>query len=136
MIDRDLGDILDRWSIAKLKTERIGTPDNKKEFEEFSGFIAERKKKYPQYDIDQWSSLLVNVNSVIWKLEAAMKSGKDVLPNKFWLDDKRNSRTLTIIGRNSIMIRDINGIRVGLKNMINKIVSEGFIDIKQNHMSE
>lgn len=136
IISRDLGDVLDRLSIAKLKSERIGSEDSKKEYAEFKKFLDEKQKKYPQYEFHVWLDIFVKVNSAIWLLEAALKSGKTILPNPHWLDDKKNSRALSHIGKSSIQIREYNGVRVALKNMVNDIVKEGFQDQKKDHGSE
>ena len=135
-MQRDCGDILDRWAIAKLKAERIGTEDNKKEYNDFSEAMKRIYDRYPTYDWQQISRMMYDINSSIWFLEAAMKSGKELLPNPHFLDDPTNSEILSSIGKNSILIRNINGLRVQLKNMINSLVGTGYKDVKQNHMSE
>jgi len=135
MLNRDAGDILDRYSIAKLKIERIGNEENKKEYEYLSKGYEELKQNNPNIPIDLLAKELYRINSTIWFLESAMKSGKENLPNAHYLDDIRNLNTLSVIGKNSILIRNINGLRVGIKNIVNRLLHEGFIDIKQNHMS-
>ncbi len=135
-MQRDAGDILDRWSIAKLKSERIGTPENKREYEEFNKAIKELKEKHSNIPIDLFAKELININSTIWFLESAMKSGKEILSNPNNLDDTKNTDVLANIGKNAILIRNINNFRVGIKNILNTLLREGFIDVKKNHMSE
>jgi len=135
-MQRDIGDILDRASIASLKAERIGAPESVKEWEAFQVEISDLDDKMPDYDIPQWLAHLKSINSAIWKLESQLKSGKEVLPNGLWLDDPANQEALSKIGRCTILIREFNGIRVGFKNIINQITKSGYQDIKQDHLSE
>lgn len=136
MLKRDLGDILDRYSISCLKKERINSEDSKKEYLAFNEMFQSIKKEYKQYDVEQWFEFLLHVNSSIWQLESGLKSGKEELANPIYLLDKRNSSALNNIGITTILIRDFNSLRVGFKNIINKIVGEGFQDKKQDHLSE
>ena len=135
LTDRDVGDILDRWSIARLKSERIGEEENHRENRAFTEKMKTVEEKYSGYDWNQFTKMMYDINSTIWCLEAAMKSGKESLPNPHYLDDKANEEVLTSIGKNAILIRNINGFRVGLKNIINKLLNQGFMDVKIDHMS-
>lgn len=133
---RDCGDVIDRFSIAKLKSERIGNDENHKEYLAFTEEISKIKDKFSLVDWDKLCDMMVDINKSIWALEAAMKSGKELLPNPTYLDDPKNTPVLAVVGRNAILIRNINHLRVGLKNFINSTVKEGFQDVKQEHMSE
>jgi molecular chaperone DnaK (HSP70) len=135
-MQRDIGDILDRASIASLKAERIKAPESIEEWEAFKKEIADLDDKMKQHDVMQWLAHLKSINSAIWKLESQLKSGKEVLPNGLWLDDPANQEALSKIGRTTILIREFNGIRVGFKNIINQITKSGYQDIKQDHLSE
>ena len=135
-MERDVGDIIDRWSISRLKYERIGTKENKKEFLAFEEAIKNIKAKYLKYNLDQFCELMVNINSTIWFLEASLKGNKEILPNSHHLDDSINEKVLANIGKNTILIRNINSIRVKTKNLINSITKTGFTDIKKDHISE
>lgn len=112
-----IGDIADRYSICKLKKERIEFENEKELFE-----LEEEIKKYDgiQFFVDK----LYETNGQIWDLESDIrKSNEDILG-------------LEEVGRRAIRIREINNIRVDLKNQINSKYSEGYIDIKMNHGSE
>lgn len=134
-MNRDIADILDRFSIAQLKMERIGTDDNKKECEAFKSAFEKINNVYPQYDWQQFFNFIKDINSAIWFLEAQMKGEKDLLPQSACLDHEENEKVLIQIGKNSILIRNINGFRVSFKNIINKLTNTGFIDIKKDHLS-
>lgn len=136
IITRDLGDIMDRWSIAKLKSERIGTEENKKEYESFSRYIEEKKKQHPSVNIEDFCDLILKVNDFIWQLESGLKSGKESLKNPIYLFDKENQTALANIGTATILIRNFNSVRVNIKNLVNKIVGEGFEDTKSAHLSQ
>ena len=112
-----IGDIVDRYSICKLKTERLGL-DNSKE-------LSELKSEIDLYDgINEFVDKLYDINGQIWDLESDIRKGnEDVLG-------------LEEVGRRAIQIRGYNGIRVGYKNDINSKYNEGFVEIKMNHGSE
>lgn len=133
---RDCGDILDRASIAQLKNERIGNSENEREHNAFKKEIKRIKTQYSKYNWDVIYNTMLKINSSIWFLEAAIKGDGDILPNPHHLDDKLNEKVLASIGKNTILIRNINSIRVGLKNIINSLVKEGFMDLKKDHLSE
>ena len=133
-MQRDCGDLIDRWSIAKLKSERIGSEDSINEFNAFNKELSTLKSKN-HIAWQLFTDEMLIINSTIWMLESSMKSGKEILPNSTFLDDEKNIEVLAGIGKNAILIRNVNSFRVGLKNIINSIVGEGFIDAKQDHMS-
>lgn len=134
-MQRDFGDIIDRASIASLKAERIGAPASIKEWEGFQEGVKALTAQHPQHDVEGWLRHMKAINGAIWKLEAALKSGRDVLPNSNWLDDPANEKALAKIGHCTILIREFNGIRVGFKNIVNKITGSGFEDVKRDHLS-
>jgi hypothetical protein len=121
-IERDSGDILDRASIAYLKSERIGKDESKKEWEAFVLEIEILKEKHIDIPIEMFFQLLIKINSMIWDLEADVRLGK--------LDG-----ALSEVGRRAIEIREHNSLRVQVKNIINKLVDEGFQDLKKDHIS-
>ena len=135
-MDRDIADIIDRYTISKLKAERIGTEENKKEYQSFLKGIINIKETHSTLPMDLFIEEMFRINSTIWSLEAGLKSSKEHIPNPTYLDDEANLNTLASIGKNSILIRDINSLRVGLKNIINKLTQTGFIDTKKGHLSE
>jgi hypothetical protein len=123
LMERDAGDIIDRWAIAKLKAERIQADESIKEYRWFCSGIKELKAKYPALDLNAFLQEILNIHSIIWNLESDIRQGK--------LDDN-----LMEVGRLAIQIRDWNKKRVALKNKINALTGEGFQDIKKNHGSE
>ena len=133
---RDVADIIDRHSIAELKAQRIGTEENKREFEAFEQEIETIKLKYPEFSWEQILKLMSSINNSIWVLEASLKSNKDILPNPHNINDPINKEVLSQIGKDTIMIRNINNLRVNFKNLINSLVKEGFVDTKSDHLSE
>ena len=111
---RDLGDIIDRASIACLKAERIKEQESIREWEYFKRHVKRHKMFF---------DLMKSINAMIWDLEADLRQGK--------LDG-----VLSEVGRRAIAIREHNNLRVQLKNIINSIHKDGFLDIKRNHISE
>jgi len=135
-MNRDVGDILDRWSISKLKFERIGSENAKKEYNAFNLAIENVEKEYSQYDWKQFMEMMYSINDNIWQLEAGLKGGKEQLSNPHYIFDKVNEKILSKIGITTILIRNINHLRVEFKNIINKLTKTGFQDRKKNHLSE
>ena len=131
-MERDLGDILDRQSIAKLKAERIGLDENIREYEAFSIRVPANY----DFDIEMFFKLILKLNGFIWDLESALKSGKDNLKEPHYLFSNNNDPQLIQIGIISILIRNINSVRVDIKNIVNNLAKEGFTDVKKNHISE
>ena len=127
---RDIGDLMDRWSIAKLKAERIGTDENKREYDAFHLELEARD------GINELANMLLFINGRIWKHEAGLKGSKNDMPNPHYIYDEKNKETLIKMGIICDIIRDFNHIRVSLKNYINKINGEGFQDTKKDHLSE
>jgi len=116
---RDCGDILDRWSIAKLKHERITGDHTTKEYRAFCEAIKEVEKDYKDLDWSGIEETMYSINDYIWQLEAGLKSGKDALPNPHYILDEMNNKTLAKIGATTILIRNINHLRIKFKNLIN-----------------
>lgn len=123
IIFRDVGDVIDRWSISKLKAERIGNKENIREYQSFEEGRKYLQKKYLNMYIDDFFKHIYNINVMIWDLEADLRQGK--------LDG-----VLSEVGRRAIEIREHNNLRVQVKNIINKLTHTGFQDIKKNHISE
>lgn len=113
-----IGEVIDRYSICKLKTERLGL-DNSKEME----LLMNEIKKY-DYTIMEYIEKLYTINGNIWNLEADIRQGKiDTLG-------------FEEIGRRAIQIRDFNNQRVETKNEITSKFNDGFIETKMDHGSE
>ena len=122
---RDAGDIIDRYSIAILKGERIGSPEAIQEREVFKVGFRELTLRLPK-PWGCWTHLLgiaIATNACIWDLESDLR--REMLDND-----------LEETGRRAIQIRKINNIRVQLKNYINFTVGEGVQDVKRDHISE
>jgi hypothetical protein len=112
-----IGDIADRYSICKLKSERLGL-DNSKELDELKNEL----NKYE--DIDIYVGKLYEVNGQIWDLESDIRK------------EKEDELGLEEVGRRAIKIRGFNNIRVSYKNEISSKYNEGFIEVKMNHGSQ
>jgi len=120
---RDAGDIVDRLCIAQLKAERIGTPETKKEFREFWEGLFTHILIHPHINWWEMVNKLFTIHKSIWDLEADIRQAK--------LDNN-----VMEVGQRALNIRNYNKQRVELKNQLNRLVGEGFIDIKKNHASE
>jgi len=120
---RDAGDIVDRLCIAQLKAERIGTPQTKKEFKEFWEGLFPHMLINPQIEWWEIISNLYQVHRNIWELEADIRQAK-------------MDKNVEEVGFRALQIRDYNRIRIELKNRLNQLTGEGFLEIKKDHGSE
>ena len=120
---KDAGDIIDRLAICQLKAIRINNPTCKREFREYLDELFVLFMQYPE--IDWWGFIqeAVKVNDDIWKLESAVRQGK--------LDGDSQE-----VGKRAIEIRNFNKKRIDIKNRINTLTGEGYIEGKTDHLSE
>lgn len=119
-----MGDILDRASIARLKHERIREEETHREWKVFQEELNISINRYKIIiPVNMFFDLLYKINAMIWELESDLRQGK--------LDG-----VLSEVGRRAIEIRKLNSLRVSVKNIVNTVVKEGFIDIKSNHLSQ
>lgn len=114
-------EVADRYTIALLKIERLG-PD---EID-----IDDMRKQINYYREglkleDPELSLLVNdlyeINGEMWDAEYAIRKGQD------------ENLGLEEIGRRALRIRDLNRIRMKVKNDIVELTGDGFKDCKMNY---
>jgi hypothetical protein len=112
-----LGEIADRYSIVKLKSERTEVDCT----EEFQALAEELDKVE---GLAPYVQQLYEVNGKIWDLESDIRRGKE---GELGLEE---------VGRRAIKIRGFNGERVSIKNTVNKIYKTGFLETKVNHASE
>ena len=121
-MEMPLAEVIDRFVIVKLKAERIKTEDKKDEYEHYKKVLEDYKKQ--GLDIKQeWINKLYEANAKIWDLEHDIRKGKEGLLG------------LEEVGRRAIQIREINKIRISIKNEIVEATGSGFKDIKMNHAS-
>lgn len=117
-----LSEVLDRLVIVKLKMERIKTEDKTKEYEYYKKAVEDYKKKGMVVK-QEWIDQLYEANGKIWDLEYDIRKGKE---GKLGLEE---------VGRRAIRIREINKMRIGIKNEIAEATGSGFKDVKMNHAS-
>lgn len=117
-------ELCDRYTIAQLKLERL--PDS-----EIDKDGLRRQLAYYEKGIDRslpgMPDLLCNlleINSYIWDAEAAIRQGLDT---NLGLDE---------IGNRALRIRDLNRMRITIKNQITQLAGQpDFVDCKMNHAS-
>lgn len=115
-----ISEILDRYSIALLKKERLQI-DNDQELNDLSAEIDNYRKI--NKIVDDYIVKLKEINGKIWDLEFDIRKGKE---GELGLEE---------VGRRALLIRENNKIRVGYKNEIVEIFNVGYKDIKMNHVS-
>ena len=104
------GEIIDKYTIAKLCTEKLG-----KDREGIRGLrkgIKKLRKRYPELPLDELTELVYKVNGFIWDFEEPIHLGR--------LDEEP-----IMAGILSIRVRKLNTIRVGLSGLIDKLTDGG-----------
>lgn len=108
----DIGEVADRYTINKLKNERLGLTIDLSEYEE----------ELERYEINEQVNRLYEINGKIWDLESDIRKGKE---GELGLEE---------VGRRAIQIRIYNGERISVKNEIAEVLG-GFIEVKGDHAS-
>lgn len=117
-------ELCDRLTIAKLKLQRL--PDN-----ELNKDLLQKQIAYYENGIDYTApkiceliSALLDINGQIWDAEYDIRKGLD------------NMLGLAEIGKRALKIRNLNCIRVAVKNEITVLAGQPeFSDCKMNHAS-
>jgi uncharacterized protein YdcH (DUF465 family) len=121
-MEMPLPEVIDRYTIVRLKSERIGKDEVADEFAALEATLTDYRKRGVQIK-DEWVERLYELNGQIWDLEHDIRAGKE---GELGLEE---------VGRRAIQIREINKQRVGIKNQIVGETGHGFKDVKMNHAS-
>ena len=122
-----ISEIIDRYTITKLKTERTDE-DVSDELSSYRGEID----KY-QIDVEKYIDRMYEINSTLWTYETEMRRLMDSRNGTGPVVDA-NELPLDKIGKLALVVRDLNGTRNGLKSEIVEKFREGFKDIKINYV--
>ncbi len=121
-MEMPLPEVIDRFTICKLKLERIKEEHLRKEYDTFLGEIDGLREK--GLINEEWIDRLYDLNGKIWDLESDIRKGKD---DELGLEE---------VGRRAIKIRELNKLRITMKNKIVESTGLGFKDVKMNHASQ
>ena len=114
-------EVADRYTIAILKIERLGPSEIN---------IEDMQKQIDYYkegldlgnsDLSKLVNDLYDINGKMWDAEHAIRKGQD------------ENLGLEEIGKRAITIRDLNRIRMKVKNDIIDLTGDGFKDCKMNY---
>lgn len=109
-------DLYDRYTIELLKRDRAGA-NNQSHLIALNDAITERGRH------EDLVEKLYLINGQIWDLESAIRQGKE---GELGLEE---------VGRRALQIRDLNGIRIVIKNEVAKRFGE-FGENKYDHASK
>lgn len=112
-------ELVDRYTIALVK---YGKTNGANEAEVL--FYHEQIQELDVDKIDDQLNELIELHLQIWSMEDDFKKYRD------------SEYTLEEIGRRALAIRDLNALRVVLKNKMAEILGCNVREIKQNHASE
>lgn len=122
-MEKSIAEVLDGYSIAKLKNEKIPSEITKKIFETYCKELDIIKNKYPQFNWDVVVKSFLDANGTIWKYEAGIRQGL--------VDDDP-----MIVYTRAILVREFNQLRVGLGNIVSILIKqEGMLNLKKEHVS-
>ena len=122
-MEMSLPEVMDRYSILKLKCERLDPLGFREELEAYEAAIREFQARGMEVQ-PAWIEELLRINAEIWDLEADIRRGKE---GELGLEE---------VGRRAIAIRHVNRRRIALKNLIAQTTGSGFIDRKLDHVSQ
>lgn len=111
-------ELVDRLVIAELKFEK--TQANLSELEWYRAQAQQYNFSLIQQELDN----LKSIHSAIWQLESDLKSSREHL------------HTLEEIGRRAIEIRNLNNLRIQLKNSMAEKLNCPVREVKTDHLSE
>lgn len=119
-IPTPIAEVADRYTIAKLKLERLPEEEcPKAELQRQVDFYAEGLDHHDQILMTLVGELY-RINGLMWDAEFAIRQGQD---EGLGLDE---------IGRRALHIRDLNKERMAVKDEIVTHTGEGFKDCKMN----
>jgi len=124
-----LDELLDKRSIIQLKiergNERVDKDKLRKEHQDYTDAIYEFAKEgfCTKEQIESWYSELYTANEKTWNLEDDIRKGQT------------GHLSLEEIGRTALLIRESNGVRIGIKAKIVNATGIGYREIKINHAS-
>lgn len=101
------GEILDRFTIAKLYVER--DKGDLKELGKFNAGLGELRKKTPKLPWDMLINMMYTINATIWDYEAPIHSGK--------MDGDP-----VIAGILALRVRKFNDVRVKMSKLVDELV--------------
>lgn len=111
-------ELVDRLTIARLKFEKTGA--NLAELE----FYEQQACQLDLTVIDTEIAQLSDIHQQIWQLEYLIKLGHE------------DQLSLEEIGRRAIEIRNLNNVRIKLKNRMAELLQDAVREIKQDHLSQ
>ena len=115
-INISIGELVDKYTICKLKSERAQIDCSK----EMSDYLAEIET----YEgIQPYVDQLYEINGKAWITESEIKK------------ENENIIGLEEVGRRAVQGRELNKMRVKIKNTINSKYNEGYIEVKADHDS-
>ena len=117
-----LPELIDRYTIAKLKAKRLGDEHSRKEFHEYKKAMADAKKNGVRIE-RKWVERLYSINRQMWDNGHEIRCGRG------------SNLGLEEIGRRYLKTRDLNKKRIAVKNEIARETGLEFMDIKMNERS-
>ena len=123
-----ISEIIDRYTISKLKSERTNE-DVSHEVNSYSEEIGQ----YNTEEVTPYVEKMYEINGTLWDYETRMRKLMDSRNGTGPVVDA-NDLPLAEIGKLALLVRDLNGTRNGVKSEIVEKFSEGFKDIKINYV--
>ena len=116
-MDYPLNELIDRYTIHLLKSERTSEPQTIA----LNEYLSAINQCGSMDDVQTYIDKLYEINGQIWDAESEIRAG---LENNYGLDE---------IGRRALLVRDLNKKRVAIKNEIVTRFNSGYLDVKVNY---
>ena len=123
VIEMQLSDIVDRYTICLLKWSHAEDDDLKSQIEKEVEYYKTDLSRRTFYDeLVPYIKSLYSANKAVWELESDIRKAKE------------NEMGLEEVGRRAILIREHNAERIRVKNEISEKFG-GFVEHKMDHIS-
>ncbi|NQZ05962.1 MAG: hypothetical protein HRT35_02265 [Algicola sp.] len=113
-----LSEVIDRYTITKLKTERTDE-DVSAELTAYENALNHADYQQSSDKIKPFIERLYHINGQIWDIEGGIRSGAKL--------------SLQEVGRLALKVRDLNCTRSAIKSEVVDMFAEGFKEIKLNY---
>jgi len=125
LVSMPVCEVCDRLTIAKLKMQRLPLGELNKDLLQKQITHYESGVDYTLPNLCKLVSDLLDINGQIWDAEHDIRKGLD------------NELGLAEIGKRAVQIRNLNCVRVSIKNEITLLAGQPeFSDCKMNHISQ
>ena len=134
-----VGDLLDRFAIARLKAVHLDDEDATAQMTALGQAIDKLAHEHVDWNLHEYVRKLTDVNQEIWGYESDLRQGK---LKKYQVDEflttlgREELLQYAAVGLAAVRIRDANKKRKSIINELVELTKTGWKEVKVNHASE